>query len=275
MIAERSITHGESRIDYGGGERPKYASLRHTIDAFYRDLLRPLTALELAVTEALKLPVEKAEEKKPFRYTARQRRVLDKAIDVFLTEIAGPDRSRAGFVEGGMESDTPDGILQQREILSYSVGLQRAGDLLERKTTLTPGRADPAVREMLDGAFARLSENGTLRLESVRDDIHGILVSGTDAGISPLDVGRQLSRQFDQYGSYEFERLARTEAAFAAIAGNREQMTEFGVGYVIWLLDASACPLCQAYEGKVFSVEDTANHPPLHPNCLCDLSPAG
>ena len=99
---------------------------------------------------------------------AKQRRLIDLAIDLFLTEMAGPDRSREGYVTGGMESDTPDGVLQQRQVFSYAIGLRRAADLLNQTfSTLTPGRQDPAVLKMLDGAFARLSENGKLRLEAV------------------------------------------------------------------------------------------------------------
>lgn len=274
ITLERQIGHGDAHVHYGSGERPRYSALARQIDAFYADLQPPLAELREAVFLATQLPeVEKAEDGPVFRYTAKRRRVLDAAITKFLDTVAGPDRTRAGFVNGGIASDTPDGIIQQREILSYAVGLRRASDLVGAPQTLLAGRADPAVTEMLNGAFKRLSDNGTLRLESVRDDIHGILVSGTEAGLSPLDVGRQLSKRFDQYSGYEFERLARTESAFAAIAGNREQFREMDVLYVQWLLDVSACPLCQPYEGKPFSIEDVANHPPRHPNCLCDLVP--
>jgi len=241
----------------------------------YQDLLPPLADLKEAVFQATQLPeVEKAEGT-PFRYGARMRRAIDKAIGLFLDTLAGPDRSRKGYVNGGAESDQSDGILQQRSILGYSVGLRRASDLVGAPQTLVPARSDPAVKEMLNNAFSRLSQNGQLRLESVRDDIHAILVGGTDAGLSPLDVGRQLTKQFDAYSGYEFERLARTESAFAAIAGTKEQLDDFGVRYVQILIASSACVICQAYGGKVFPLEESDSLPPYHPSCLCDISPAG
>jgi len=270
---EKQIGHGDAAVSYGSGERPKYSALARQIDQFYNDLQPPLADLREAVFAATQLPdVEKAEGT-PFRYTKKLRRILDVAIDKFLTAVAGPDRSRKGYVNGGVESDQSDGILQQRQILAYSVGLRRASDLVGATQTLVPSRQDPAVKEMLDHAFLRLSDSGKLRLEGIRDDIHSILASGTEAGLSPLDVGRQLSRQFDAYSGYEFERLARTESAYASEAGNREQLLEFGVQFITWLLAAGACPICQGYEGKIIPIDDEENQPPAHPNCLCTAQP--
>lgn len=273
VLLERAIGSGESQVSYGSGEKPRYQALAQTIQQFYADLQPPLADLREAVFTATQLPeVEKAEGP-VFRYTAKIRRVLDAAITKFLDAVAGPDRSRKGYVNGGPESDHADGILQQRQIMAYSVGLRRAADLVGTAQTLVPARSDPAVKEMLDNAFSRLSSSGKLRLETVRDEIHGILASGADAGLNPLDVGRQLSKQFTQYSGYEFERLARTESAFASEAGNREQMMEFGVSYVTWLLSSGACPICTAYEGKIIPIEEVESQPPGHPNCACSTQP--
>lgn len=214
-------------------------------------------------------------DEESFRYLARHKRVIDDAIDLFLNEMAGPDRSREGFVEGGIESDTPDGVMQQRSVFTHAVGVQRAAQVVGVDSTVTSGRQSPAVKAMLDNAFTRLSEGGRLRLEGVRDEIHSVLVSGTDAGLGPIEVGRQLSKQFNQYERFEFERLARTEAAFAAEAGTREQYREFGVQFVRWVISSGACQLCVAFEGQLVPIEETENQPPIHPNCLCSTIPVG
>lgn len=274
MVIEKQVGVGDARVSFGDGEKPKYQALRRAIDAYYADILRPLQELRESVFMALPFDdPTKAEDS--FRYLARNKRVIDTAIDLFLAEMAGPDRSREGFVEGGAESDTPDGILQQRNFLTQLVGVERAGDVVGVGTTVALNRQSPAVKAMLDSAFSRLSENGKMRLEGVRDEIHGILTSSTDAGLSPLDTARQLSKQFDQYKRFEFERLARTEAAFAAEAGSREQYREFGVTHVTWVLSSGACPLCQAYEGKIIEIDDVENQPPIHPNDLCSTIPLG
>lgn len=262
---------GDAEVSFAGGEKPKYRALADAITGMYRDLLRPLERLESTTYMMLGLPKPKAEA---FRYTAAMRRVLDEALDLYLAEIAGPDRSREGYVEGGPETDTPDGVLQQWQRFSFAVGLRRGADLASRPQTLSAERNSPATRQMLDNAFQRLSEGGRLRLELVRDDIHSLLTSATQAGLGPLDTARQLSLQFNQYSRFEFERLARTEAAFAAIEGSRNQMEELGVRYVTWLLSSSACPICQSFAGLVISIDDVDRHPPQHPNDLCDIVPA-
>lgn len=266
---------GDSEVSFGSGERPKYAALKEAINGLYGDLLRPLEALQSEAFLMLGLPSPKAAENR-FRYTAAMRRVLDEAIDRYLEEIAGPDRSREGYVNGGPTADTPDGVLQQWQRFSFAVGLRRGAELTDRAQTLSAERNSPATRAMLDNAFERLSENGRLKIEQHRDQVHSVLVSATEAGLSPLDTARQLSRRFDFYRRTQFETLARTEAAFAAIEGSTGQMRELGVRYVKWLLSAEACPVCQSFEGLVISIDDTARHPPgaSHPNCVCDLTPA-
>lgn len=214
-------------------------------------------------------------EGEPFRYLAKHKRLLDESISIFLSEMAGPDRSRDGFVQGGIESDQSDGVIQARNIFAHSIGIARAGSVLGIPTTVTGGRQSPSVKAMLNDAFSRLSENGRLRLEQVRDEVHSVLTSAQDAGLSPLDTARQLGKRFDQYAGYEWERLARTESAYASLAGSREQYQEYGVSHVVWLLSVGACQICQAFEGKLIPIEETDSQPPGHVNCLCDISPAG
>lgn len=264
---------GDSEVSFGASERPKYQALRSAINGMFRDLLRPLTRLEEQTYLLLGLPTQKADA---FRYTAAMRRTLDEALDLYLTEIAGPDRSREGFVNGGPDADTPDGVLQQWERFSFAVGLRRGADLVGRPQTLSAERNSPAVRSMLDSAFTRLSEGGRLKLEGIRDEVHSILTSATAAGLSPLDTGRQLAGLYSDYNRVQFDRLARTESAFAAEEASRLQMADLGVTHVTWLISAGACPICQSFVGLVIPIEDVDRQPPgaSHPNCLCSTVPA-
>jgi SPP1 gp7 family putative phage head morphogenesis protein len=195
------------------------------------------------------------------------------AAEDLLTALAGPDRTRYGFTHRSAEDETPDGLLQQHEQQSFAVGVSRAGKLMQQETDLTVGRQSPAVEALLDHAFDRLSQNGRLRLESILDDVQSILVSGAANGLSPLAVARQLRGQFDAYQGWEFQRLARTEAAFAAERGTREQLRGFGVEKVEILTGAGACPICEEYDGKVFAIDAEEDLPPYHPNCMCACSP--
>lgn len=263
----------DAHVSFGDSERPKYRALNDAIQGMYRDLLRPLTRLEASTFMLLGLPQPKAA---PFRYTAAMRRVLDEALDLYLSEIAGPDRSRAGFVEGGAATDTPDGVVQQWERFAFAVGLRRGADLAQRPQTLSAERNSPATLQMLDNAFTRLSMSGRLTLEPIRDEMHSILTSATQAGLSPLDTARQLGGLYDEYSRNKFQVLARTEMAFAAVEGSRLQMEELGVRYVRWLISSSACPVCQSFDGLIIGIEEVDRHPPAasHPQCLCDIVPS-
>lgn len=273
MIAERAATYGDSQVDYGS-EKPKYRALAKAIQDYYADLLRPLRRARSEVFAILKLPGGTKAAGDFFSFDETQDEAVGESIERLVTEVFGPIRTRKGFVEGGLASDASDGIIQQRNVLTWAVGIARASGLLDRESTVSASRQSPAVKNMLDNAFTRLSDNGKLRLEGVRDEVHSLLTSAEAAGLSPIETGRQLAARFDAMQRFEFERLARTESAFAAEAGTQEQFKEFGVSHVIWLTSAGSCPLCLSYVGKLIAVDDTENLPPRHPNCACSISPA-
>lgn len=257
------------QITYPTGEAPKWQGLRAAIQAYYAALLPPLATLRAAVFAVFpRLTPTKADlpGEPPFFYFPSQRILIDHAVEIFLREMAGEDRSMDGFI-----SPEGDGILQERAVFTYKVGLQRGADLVNADQMMEVARGDPAVRAMLEHAFERMSENGRLGLEGIGDQVHSVLTSAQAAGLNPLETARQLTAEFDQLKGWEFQRLARTESAYAAIDGSRDQMMELGVTQVEWLTSADACPVCQSFVGQRFSIEDTNNHPPGHPNCVCDL----
>lgn len=256
-------------ISFPAGETPKYAALRLGIERFYAALQPPLETLRRRCFNDLAFPDpgKAADDEEPFTYTDAHEAIIDEAVALFLTEMAGSERTAAGFAAGS-------GVIQRQDLQLFSTGLQRGASLMDTAPTFRGDRESPAVQAMLDSAFKRLSQRGTLRLEDIRDDIHGILTSAQAAGISPLETARQLAAQFDEYSGYEFERLARTEAAFAAEAGARAQLSELGVESVEWLISAGACPLCEDLAaGGPYALDDEENLPPAHPNCLCSVSP--
>lgn len=276
----QDVGHGDAHTSIGQGEQPQYAALARAIAAFHADLLRPVEEFERRVFAALRLsqPTKRfrkddEDEDTPFETSIPMLDAVVAAAKDLFEELAGPDRTRYGFVHRAPEDDKPDGVLQQHEQQAFAVGVQRAGRLMQQQTDVTVGRQAPAVEALLNQAFDRLSQNGRLRLEGILADVQSILVSGQAAGLSPLAVARQLTRQFDAYEGWEFQRLARTEAAFAAERGTRTQLKEFGVERVEILTSAASCPVCQEYDGQVFGIDSEADLPPYHPNCGCSVSP--
>ena len=233
----------------GTGEQPKSEQVRDAINSMYRDILDASADLRQDVFSAVGLPItgkmaQFADD--PFKYTAEQDKVLQEAISRFLSKMAGPDLSRAGFVD----PDTPDGIIQEWDRFAYAIGLNRARDMRgDVANALLPDRNAEGIQRLLTDSFDRLSENGKLRLETQLEDIRTVIQEGMAGGASPLDVADRLSQRFDKYNEFEFARLARTEIAFAQTRGLSDQLAAEGVDM-----------------GGVNPM------PPFHPNCLCDIS---
>lgn len=250
-------------------QEAQYDALREAIDAYAAALAQPLRDLRGAVFAAIGMADPTKAEEEPFRYVGQTRTEIDAALETFLIDLFGPRRDGLGFAS----DDYEDGVIQEQSVESFLVGVERGAALAGAAEALALTRSSPATLAMLGNAFARLSERGTLVLEGIRDEVHGILTSGAAAGLSPLDVGRQLAGLFDDYSRSQFDRLARTEAAFASIEGSREQYRALDVTQVEILVQIDACPICEPYDGQVFALTDTANQPPYHPNCLCDMMP--
>jgi hypothetical protein len=183
----------------------------------------------------------------PFSYTPEQEAAFDRAIEQFLTTMAGKYRDKIGFTA----QDGGDGVIQQWERFAHSLGVGRAVEMTGAEAAMVlPGRNSMAIVDLLNNAFDRLSDNGRLRLETSLDGLKDIIREGMDLGQNPIVVAREMSGRFDSYAGWEFQRLARTEISFAQNAG---LIDEFGAEGV----DMSGV---------------SEDPPPFHPNCLCSLS---
>jgi hypothetical protein len=91
---------------------------------------------------------------------------------------------------------------------------------------------------------------------------------------------------FDGLEKDHAQMIARTEAARSYVAGGVNAARNSGVvGSMRWMLSPDPCPECQEYEGAEIDIEEDSfgtresggdhysniEHPPLHPNCFCDL----
>jgi len=129
------------------------------------------------------------------------------------------------------------------------------------------------VREaefQLDHALDMLSSGARERLSHVIDDIRTGLSLMSSGHINAIEMGRRLGETLGyveshggginpegstSYTPYEWARLCRTESSFARYAVERETLaTDFNA-------DATA-------------LDDIGASVPIHPNCMCGLSPA-
>lgn len=246
-------THKAS-VNYGTAEQPRDRRIRQAVDDFYTAILDELGTLRRAAFRAFDLTdttkrarAHKDDEAQPdfdpFNFSDEQMRVLDDAIDQFLTTMRGEGGDRASFVEA-------DGLIQENDRFAHAIGVERATEMTGVDASALGERNEAAERALLENAFDRLSEGGRTRLDGQIDDLRTIISDGMSEGRNPMDVARDMSERFDTYERYEFNRLARTEIAFAQ---NEGQMNEFRA------------------EGVDMSAVES-DPPPWHPNCMCGLS---
>lgn len=113
--------------------------------------------------------------------------------------------------------------------------------------------------------------------ETTRGDVSRIIGDAMEGGWSNDKVASALDEGY-AFSDDRADMIARTETAYADVAGNVASYEEAGVERKRWVLGSDSCDLCQANEdaGEIdfndtFPSGDFA--PPGHPNCTCDIIP--
>jgi HK97 family phage portal protein len=194
-----------------------------------------------------------------------------------LMELAGKESMRTATLAAGVEYGG--------EAAVFNIQNTRSADWIARQTKRI-------------GTGCTATHTGEIRT---------IMERGAREGMSPAQMAAEM-RAIEKAGKgvfsrYQAERIARTEAAFASTQGQIEGWRQSGVVEGMKFVTASApCPYCDAvqsqYEnipiplptqgspwlekGTVISPEGVApmrldysalDGPPIHPNCLCAISP--
>lgn len=162
-----------------------------------------------------------------------------------------------------------DGPLLQESFRAWVRGLENAASDMD---------ASAAIEETRSQWSSQLAQRGldlvkTATARALRDDILTELQSGAYAGLNPTEVARRLAAQFDLH-NYDWERLARSEIAYAQSLGKQAQYATMDVQQYDWITGgAGVCPICIGYEsGGPYPL---GNGPmPMrdsHPNCRCSI----
>lgn len=133
-------------------------------------------------------------------------------------------------------------------------------------------------RELSDGTLVDNPDAEWRIDDATRELIRADVSQAVDEGWSNDRLARELA------GSYAFseeraETIARTETAFADVAGNMSAYRASGlVSQKQWVAAADCCDECQDLDGEVVAIDDDfpgdgGDGPPLHPNCRCDVLP--
>ena len=113
--------------------------------------------------------------------------------------------------------------------------------------------------------------------EKLIDELHTQLTQNMILGRSPGESINEIAAKFS-VSKANASRLVMTESAWASAVANRDALEELDVEKyeILVALDERTCPVCGAYDGKVFELKEfepglTAH--PFHPRCRCDEVP--
>lgn len=248
-------------------ERPQYERLASAVILAWR----PVTTAYVELRQRMFAAVGLDDPAKTAKNVSReQRNALDQAIEDFMRQMAGNDRTEAGFVSAASE----DGLLQQSEYLGHSVGVSRA-QALTGATARNPQLAEQQRQALLRDAFKRLSEDGRLRFEDKLAEIGQSMLQGFRDGTNPLEIAKKLGADLDSYHQGRLRTIIRTEMAIASETAIIEGFREAGVSQYSVIGDPSTDAVCvTAQDGGPYLLSDTGNLPPYHPNCFCSSVPA-
>jgi SPP1 gp7 family putative phage head morphogenesis protein len=114
--------------------------------------------------------------------------------------------------------------------------------------------------------------------ETTRDLLRADIADAIEEGLSNDDLADLLAENY-AFSDERAETIARTETAYADVAGNLNAYRESGqVSNKRWLTAPDCCDECLELDGEVVGLEedfpnDGGDGPPLHPNCRCDVLP--
>lgn len=113
--------------------------------------------------------------------------------------------------------------------------------------------------------------------EATRDMLRADVTQAIEEGWSNDQLAEAIGENY-AFSDERAEMIARTETAFADVAGNLAGYKASGVvSSKRWLAAPDCCDDCQDLDGEVVGLEDEfsdgSDGPPAHPNCRCNFLP--
>lgn len=138
--------------------------------------------------------------------------------------------------------------------------------------------AEMVGKRWVDGELVDNPDAEWVISETTRDMLRDDIAQAIEDGTSNEDLADLISENY-AFSDERAETVARTETAFADVAGNLNAYQESGqVASKRWLTAPDCCDLCDELDGEVVDLDedfpnDGGDGPPLHPNCRCDVLP--
>lgn len=189
-------------------------------------------------------------------------------FDVMSVLRAIADLERVFIAAAGGES----GPLLQEAFRAWVRGLENAAAPLNAQAAIDATHEE--MRSTLTRRGMDLVRNATVR--ALRDDILSELTSGAYDGLGPKEVARRLAQKF-ALREYDWERLARSEIAYAQVLGKEAQYAELGLPDYDWITASESCPICveRASAGPYKIGAGPLPMRDSHPECCCTITAHG
>jgi hypothetical protein len=152
-----------------------------------------------------------------------------------------------------------------------------ASGMLEEASMYVGRRINDLLKEAGEEAIAEKLSAG----DTVKQAKNLMLKKMSDKGITAIRDKRGREISLDAYASM----VARTTTREATNTGTIDAVQEVGGDLVQMTSHASACPICQPLEGRVYSISGKSKkypkldiafsngHPVIHPNCIHSIVP--
>jgi SPP1 gp7 family putative phage head morphogenesis protein len=173
-------------------------------------------------------------------------------------------------------------LLAPQAMRSYLVGQLLAAQQMGTAQHLPMSEQDKRAVDFLSHyQFNEIAQS----FENLKSDLRRHLIAGVQEGRHPIEVGRVIARELEDYKT-QWDVVAITETARAQTQGRLQEYTDEGLTHVEFSTanDPRVCVTCQEFEGRIVRIADLygkSNYgrkrddwlpvPPVHPRCRCVL----
>ncbi len=261
-------------------------------NAFVREMRKRFKKLTKAVTEVIKGGILiKDNLKNPLLFNTDWESFYDpKKIPEFKRWLAEQaDLFILSKGEAGLEIISRPGTQWTDSYIhtAYQKGRQRGRaelakggvPVVDEGQFLSPGFNAPIHTQRMESIFTQTYEGLVGVTERMQAPLARIMTQAMGEGKNPREVARLINKTINKEGKLNAERLARTEFIRAHHQANITEYELAGIEGVKvkaeWSTagDPRVCQVCQANEGKVFTLKQIRWLIPIHPNCRCVAIP--
>jgi SPP1 gp7 family putative phage head morphogenesis protein len=191
---------------------------------------------------------------------------------------SGKSRARALDIMAHVDL-TP--IADQQDDVADALAASRADGFASAGAQVSAGFDEGALSQANDRAVVWAEDEAASLVTDLTDSTRQMLATTIAAAMDDGATNDEIADVIgDAFGLSEdrADTIARTETAYADVAGNVDAYKESGVvDGIEWVASAGDCDICDALDGTVTPLGDAfeggITGPPAHPNCRCDVLP--